>query len=957
VAFTCRALFAQEYSFRYFGVTEGLTNLAVRQIYQDRPGFLWVSTENGIFRYDGERFEGFGPAQGIPATSGAAFGEAPDGSLLVGGDFGLYHQTGNRFEKIALAARTVSWAQGIQSDGRGHTLIGTDSGLMELSSVPGRDQFGVRRFPQAAGTSGPEANGVSVDGDIVWYGCGLELCRTDRKGTTVLGRDRGLPARAWLVIRKDGDGNLWVRGKNAGVFVLPSGQSMFRRPDSPVPFGVLGGVPAVDADGRMLFPSSEGLLIRGQTGWQKIARSAGLRGTVYAAFEDRQQSLWIGLAGRGLARWRGYRQWESYTSEGGLGSDLVYEILPLADGSLWVATEGGLFRGTKGKSGITWKKVIGVGDFPVHSIRLAPGGDLWIGTETHGAARIHNATGKVEWFGEAQGLTGKAPYTLRFDRKQRLWAATDTGLFMAKPPYREFSRVRELPSSRFWTVAEAADGTMWAGGADGLFSYVAGHWKNYTRADGLSNQEVISLGSGADGRIWIGYRHGGGIDRIHLTADGLAIEKAVQRHGTDGIVYFLEFDALGRLWAGTERGVDMWDGTGWSHYDSSNGLVWDDCNLNAFAAEADGTVWIGTSGGLSRFRPGSRRSAEFLPRVVFTKLVMGRADVSGQRSPSVTIHSNALKARYSVLNAPEANRVVFRYRLTPANSAWTETVQRELEFAELAPGAYKLEVEARDGEGVWSGQRAEFPFEILTPWYRTWWSVGACVLIPLLMAALGLRLRMVAATKREGELVRIVEEKTVDLRRVNEELLRLSSLDPLTGLANRRVFDQTLDKECARAKRNESAVSLVIVDVDHFKALNDSEGHQRGDEYLVLVGVELTRLARRQEDVVARYGGEEFALILPETNATDAARIAESVRVAILRRGLPHLASPVAAVVTVSVGVSTATPEWCNTPDQLIAAADEALYRAKRKGRNRVEVGKRQGVSREVSNSAVPEAA
>src|SRR5450432_2298693 len=121
------------------------------------------------------------------------------------------------------------------------------------------------------------------------------------------------------------------------------------------------------------------------------------------------------------------------------------------------------------------------------------------------------------------------------------------------------------------------------------------------------------------------YRHGGGIDRIHLTADGLAIEKAVQRHGTDGIVYFLEFDALGRLWAGTERGVDMWDGTGWSHYDSSNGLVWDDCNLNAFAAEADGTVWIGTSGGLSRFRPGSRRSAEFLPRVVFTKLVMGRA--------------------------------------------------------------------------------------------------------------------------------------------------------------------------------------------------------------------------------------------------------------------------------------------------------------------------------------------
>ena len=159
----------------------------------------------------------------------------------------------------------------------------------------------------------------------------------------------------------------------------------------------------------------------------------------------------------------------------------------------------------------------------------------------------------------------------------------------------------------------------------------------------------------------------------------------------------------------------------------------------------------------------------------------------------------------------------------------------------------------------------EFPFEILTPWYRTWWFIGACGVTPLLMAAAAVRWRMLGATQRERELVRMVEEKTVDLRRANEDLLRLSSLDPLTGLANRRVFDQTLEKECARLKRTGSAVSLVLLDVDHFKALNDSQGHQRGDEYLVRVGAELGRLARRHVDVAARYGGEEFALILPET--------------------------------------------------------------------------------------------
>jgi len=148
-------------------------------------GFIWVSTENGIYRYDGEGFETFGPEQGIPSTSGAAFGDAPDGSLLVGGDFGLYQLSGSRFKKLPVEFKTVSWAQGIQSDGKGHTFIGTDSGLVELYSESGQDAFAERKFPQAPGTSGPEAYGVLVDGDTLWYGCGEELCRMEPDRTTV----------------------------------------------------------------------------------------------------------------------------------------------------------------------------------------------------------------------------------------------------------------------------------------------------------------------------------------------------------------------------------------------------------------------------------------------------------------------------------------------------------------------------------------------------------------------------------------------------------------------------------------------------------------------------------------------------------------------------------------------------------------------------------------------------
>jgi diguanylate cyclase (GGDEF)-like protein len=331
---------------------------------------------------------------------------------------------------------------------------------------------------------------------------------------------------------------------------------------------------------------------------------------------------------------------------------------------------------------------------------------------------------------------------------------------------------------------------------------------------------------------------------------------------------------------------------------------------------------------------------------------MGPTDVSGRLNPSIATHANAVTARYSVLNAARENSAVFRYRLMPSKSAWTETTRREIEFAELAPRTYRLEVEARDADGAWSAHKAEFSFEILAPWYRTWWFAGLCGLIPLLIAAAVLRLRMLGGLRRERELVRIVEEKTVDLRRANRDLLRLSSLDPLTGLANRRVFDQALERECMRLKRTDTAVSLVILDVDHFKALNDSDGHQRGDECLIRVGAELRRLTRREMDVAARYGGEEFALILPETNSADAARFAESVRLAIAGLELKHRASPVAPVLTVSVGVATATAEWRGTPDELLAAADRALYRAKKNGRNRVEGACEVAVRQEVLDRA-----
>ncbi|MGC1448888.1 MAG: EAL domain-containing protein [Candidatus Sulfotelmatobacter sp.] len=919
-------LCAQEYSFRTFGNPEGLNNLAVRQIYQDRAGFIWVSTENGIFRYDGDRFEAFGPEQGIPIASASAFGEAPDGSMLAGGTFGLYRLRGNRFEKLPVNFKTVSWAQGIQSDGKGHTFLGTDSGLMELASEAGHDGFAVHGFPQPPAASGPSVDAILVDGDVLWYGCGQQLCRMDRDGTRVFGTNSGLPEYPLIVIRKDREGNLWVRTRSAGVFELPAGENKFRRPAALLK-GTVIGIPGVDADGRILLPSPDGLLIWDGKGWQKIDRSFGLRGAVYSVFEDRQHTLWIGLAGRGLAQWRGYLEWKSYSTASGLASDIVYEIQPQANGTLWVGTEGGLLRGERLQSGIQWKKVTGLDGFPVHGVRTAPGGDLWIGTESHGAARFHIRTGTVEWFGAAQGLLGKSAYTLRFDREHRLWAATDAGLFVAMAPYQRFSRVTELPATQIWAVAEGSDGNMWAGGAAGLFAYANGHWKNFTRNNGLSNQEVLALGAGRNGEMWIGYRFGGGIDRVHLQAEGLAVEKGVQRPGSDGLVYFLQFDASGRLWAGTERGVDMWNGSRWSHYDTSDGLAWNDCDLNGFAQEADGTVWIGTSGGLSEFKPRQRVTPEEPIEVVFTKLVMGGADVSGESNPSFSVHANSLIARYSALNVSNDERILFRYQLEGSNSTWTETTQRELQLAELAPGAYRLEIEGQDEDGSWSEHKAEFAFRILTPWYSSWWFIGLCVVTPLLAAGVVVRLRVLSGRRRERELQQ--------LQAAHDEIRNLAFFDPLTGLPNRRLLLDRLQQTLAVGVRSKRKRALLFVDLDDFKTLNDTLGHHIGD--LLLQEVARRILASiRETDTVARLGGDEFVVLLqdlselPEDAGAQAKIVAQKILATIHQ---PYRLDGRECRSSSSIGITVFGTSQDST-NEVLQQADIAMYQAKAAGRN-----------------------
>jgi diguanylate cyclase (GGDEF)-like protein len=176
-----------------------------------------------------------------------------------------------------------------------------------------------------------------------------------------------------------------------------------------------------------------------------------------------------------------------------------------------------------------------------------------------------------------------------------------------------------------------------------------------------------------------------------------------------------------------------------------------------------------------------------------------------------------------------------------------------------------------------------------------------------------------------------------ELRKANDNLRRASAIDGLTGLANRRHFDETMDKEWRRATREQKALSLIMIDIDHFKAYNDNYGHQDGDDCLRKVAAVIAGSVKRPADLVARYGGEEFMAVLPDTDIQGAVEIAEKLRIAVEVLDVPHAYSSAANVVTISAGVASLVPEQGTDPFHVIKLVDTALYAAKRDGRNRVK--------------------
>ncbi len=928
--------YAQRYTFRNYGQEDGLSNPTARALAQDKQGYLWVGTRRGLFRFDGEKFIDFSGLWGLPGLIVQSLKTAPDGSVWVAHRRGLSRISGDRIEAVTLPGQVQVMADSALDIGAsGIVYLATDNGVV----VVRHPELNVLKAEYVSSLPRTRVDAIHVapDGSL-WTTTNEQLFKTNASGTITSGERLGSPNEVWTGIITDGQGTLWLRSAKQ-LLARARGTSRFESRDEGVPESHGMAVLNLDASGRLYIPTDGGIAMWDDVAnhWKVVSRKQGLlTDTVTCMLQDREGSIWIGMNGGGLARWLGAGEWTAWTRDDGLASDIIWGITEDSSGNFWIATDRGLtFLSLTRKRIKTWNERNGLINNHVHSAEFGPDGRLWISSVPGGLTAMDHA-GRFQNFGKAQGLATRAVYATRFIGTSA-WLGTGSGIFHMNLAGSRAAFVREVlpqddPYEAFMGIDIDWRGRLWAAGSHGVAMRDERGWHRI-EIPGLSEAYTLKA---YRHEIWVGAN--GGVVRITEAVDGFHFDLFVS--GKDLVsssIYVIGIDGKGNVWAGGNSGTDVFDRHRWRNLSVADGLIWNDTDTGAFLADRSGAVWIGTSRGLSQYKPfGSERKKIDVPLTLEALDGEGRA-VSPKllathpwKDHSLTFHFNAVKFR-------EQNKTRFEFRLTPAETAWTQTDQRTLRMSALSPNTYVFEVRARPGDDPVTATQT-IRFTIPQPWWRTW----PAILGDLLLAVAAYRWlsqrRLRNLLKRQAALETAVQERTRELEEekahlmdAREQLAVKATRDGLTGLWNRAAVYEILERELHRAKRTGTTVTVIMADIDFFKRVNDTYGHSAGDA--VIVGVtERVRACMRLSDAAGRYGGEELLLVLSDCGPDSAIARAEELRALVANTPVMTPKGEIQVTFSLGLAVSLAGIEAAD----LIESADQALYRAKRLGRNRV---------------------
>lgn len=932
---------AQQIPFRSYSQADGLSNVVVSCLQQDVSGYMLACTEHGLYAYDGRRFFNLGPQQGLPEGGivyDLVFGanraiilrylhrifiseqplslSNPPGGLtfhaVVSKNISIDNETINQL---------VGWKKGAIYIAHGHLYYVDPGSPAEEPSI--RIADGLLGHPD-----GPirDASPIAVQGNSVWVALADgRICALDSRSVRCFGKNEGLTPAKWVVFLAARNGHLLARSTLLLADIDPrTGQVQV------TPLPDQGGVYlnysrhfllAQTPSGQLITQSADGLMIRNGSGWKMLTTINGLPSApIVSVLFDQEQGLWLGTIGSGALRALGYGTWENWNHRDGISNGLVWQITRQPGGPIWVASDGGVDAIGPTQNGQTSVRHYDKSSYAVATDDL---GHVWRSVGTSGVSCITVATGATVDFALPpvdqilRGVNG------------RLWFITEDGIYFVDETSSPPVAPTILPEvhGRVTGAKVAADGSLWIlrrglllhRHTNGSIVSVKLRWPQ-------PDFDPLVMAIAAPDVIWIGGA-GAGLYRLDLAGDQvLKISQFRPPDILSNSVVSILVDSRKWVWVGTDSGLSAFNGERWVSVDTGNGLIWDDLDQDSLLEDADGSLWIGTSHGLSHLLEPERLFDLHTLQPVITTVLLGEQRYQNR---AVAFSREPLAIQFGALNFQFDGSVRFRYRLEGVDKSWADTASGFARYAFVPPGHHRFVVIAYDPLSHQQSAPISVLIRMKEPWWL-WWPL--VVLYGALSVAViyGMwRLRFRFLLRQRRVLQREVELQTREIRAAQEALHLQATQDSLTNLLTRGEIQRRVVEVLERAEPTPH-LTIGLLDIDHFKRINDRFGHLSGDEILKEIGQRLNSELRAGE-YAGRYGGEELLLVLDIEDAAGVTRI-HALNMAAC--GEPFFLENEMLRVTCSIGVTQVRPsdDW----KALIGRADKALYHAKSQGRNRV---------------------